>query len=48
MCTALAPELFRLDDGGKAVVMRNPASTAEEAALEEAVALCPAQAIRPG
>ena len=45
MCTTIAPGVFRLDDDGKLVVLRRNPFVDEIAAVKDAVACCPVEAI---
>jgi ferredoxin len=45
MCTTIAPDVFRLDDDGKLVVLRRNLAGDEIGAVRDAVACCPVEAI---
>ncbi|MEH3133664.1 MAG: ferredoxin [Mycolicibacterium neoaurum] len=46
MCLTLCPEVFDLSDDGWAVAAPGEVPTEHEAAVEEAIACCPENAIR--
>lgn len=45
ICAAVAPDIFDLDDDGKAITLVNYVEADERADLDEAVAMCPEKAI---
>ena len=45
-CLAIAPDLFDLDDDGRAVWLRQPATAGEVGEARRAARGCPEQAIR--
>ena len=45
ICVAVAPNIFDLDDDGKAITLVNCVEADERADLDEAVEMCPEKAI---
>jgi ferredoxin len=45
-CYEVAPNLFDLDDEGRAVILRQPATASELDEAQKAAMACPEQAIR--
>jgi len=45
LCSANAPDIFELNDGGQAIVKRQPASPDETELAEQALNDCPVQSI---
>lgn len=46
ICESLAPDFFEVDDNGDLVLIKEDVSDEERAAVEEAVAGCPTEALR--
>lgn len=46
LCTGIAPDVFRLTDEGVLEVVRHDVEESRRAEMEEAVLMCPTQAIR--
>ncbi|WP_326836351.1 ferredoxin [Amycolatopsis rhabdoformis] len=48
-CVAAAPDFFDLDDSGQVLLLKGTAKTeAEQAAVRDAIPVCPMSAIRLG
>jgi ferredoxin len=46
ICEALVPEVFEVDADGKSTVVGDPVPDSERAAVQEAIASCPSEALR--
>ena len=46
MCTIISPSVFRLDDDGSLIILKNQAAEEEIESVKDAVACCPVGAIR--
>ena len=45
MCTIISPSVFRLDEDGALIILKNQAAEEETASVKDAVACCPVGAI---